>query len=188
MCPSGQQCPQDPLFSLPDTNLTFSFSPDGNWSFPTGSVWIKHFELESPTVASFTPPAGDPAADCQRNWRLLDHLSLDHASTNALLVASAGWTSSSPTTPGGANAGAQTWHYPSRVECLFCHTAAALRAWFQQPQLNRDFTYAGAPQTNRSACLGRITFRQRRLQRYLLRALASEANDQASREYRVLPT
>ena len=33
-------------FSVPDTNQFLEFSPDGNWSFPTGTVWIKHFELE----------------------------------------------------------------------------------------------------------------------------------------------
>ena len=33
-------------FSVPNTNLTIGFSANNNWSFPTGSVWIKHFELE----------------------------------------------------------------------------------------------------------------------------------------------
>src|SRR6185369_3448623 len=33
-------------FSLPDTNLTVGFSRADNWLFPTGAVWIKHFELE----------------------------------------------------------------------------------------------------------------------------------------------
>ena len=33
-------------FSIPDTNLDLTFSPEGNWLFPTGTVWIKHFELE----------------------------------------------------------------------------------------------------------------------------------------------
>ena len=36
----------------PNTTLAFpqtpfiTFSADGNWTFPTGAVWIKHFELE----------------------------------------------------------------------------------------------------------------------------------------------
>ena len=33
-------------FSVPNTNLTLGFNPEGNWSFPTGTVWIKHFDLE----------------------------------------------------------------------------------------------------------------------------------------------
>ena len=33
-------------FSVPNTNRTIGFSRDGNWSFPAGSVWVKHFELE----------------------------------------------------------------------------------------------------------------------------------------------
>src|SRR5262245_57666013 len=33
-------------FSVPDTNLTIRFSRDGKWSYPTGMVWIKLFELD----------------------------------------------------------------------------------------------------------------------------------------------
>src|SRR5262245_7248417 len=29
-------------FSLPDTNLTVGFSRGGFWTFPAGSIWIKH--------------------------------------------------------------------------------------------------------------------------------------------------
>ena len=47
------------------------------------------------------------------------------------------------------NAGAQTWTFPSRTQCIQCHSAGAngtigLETW----QLNRDFTYAA---TGRSA-------------------------------------
>ena len=31
---------------MPNTNLTIGFSRDGNWAFPDGAVWVKHFELE----------------------------------------------------------------------------------------------------------------------------------------------
>ena len=31
-------------FSLPRTNLSIGFSPEANWSFPTGDVWIKYGE------------------------------------------------------------------------------------------------------------------------------------------------
>ena len=33
-------------FSVPNPNLTIAFNPTGNWTFPTGTVWIKHFNLE----------------------------------------------------------------------------------------------------------------------------------------------
>src|SRR6185295_10352716 len=33
-------------FSIPDTNQTMGFTRDGNWTFPTGTIWIKHFDLE----------------------------------------------------------------------------------------------------------------------------------------------
>src|SRR5581483_5302613 len=28
-------------FSIPNTNLTITFAPNANWSFPTGTVWVK---------------------------------------------------------------------------------------------------------------------------------------------------
>jgi hypothetical protein len=31
---------------VPDLTATIGFSRDGNWTFPPGTVWIKHFELE----------------------------------------------------------------------------------------------------------------------------------------------
>ena len=33
-------------FSLPDTNLVVGFEREVPWSFPAGTVWIKHFELQ----------------------------------------------------------------------------------------------------------------------------------------------
>src|SRR5262249_23157219 len=33
-------------FSVPNTSLTIGFNTHGNWSLPTGTVWIKHFNLE----------------------------------------------------------------------------------------------------------------------------------------------
>ena len=32
--------------SVPNPSLTIGFNANGNWSFPTGTVWIKHFDLE----------------------------------------------------------------------------------------------------------------------------------------------
>jgi glucose/arabinose dehydrogenase len=33
-------------FSVPNANLAIGFSPTNNWQFPTGTVWVKHFDLE----------------------------------------------------------------------------------------------------------------------------------------------
>src|SRR5262249_52369038 len=39
-------------FSVPNTNLTIGYSPTNNWSFPTGTVWIKLFDL----LTNSSPP------------------------------------------------------------------------------------------------------------------------------------
>ena len=32
-------------FSIPNVIDKMTFSADGNWTFPTGTVWVKHFDL-----------------------------------------------------------------------------------------------------------------------------------------------
>jgi glucose/arabinose dehydrogenase len=174
-------------FSLPDTNLTFTFSPDGNWSFPTGTVWIKHFEFEvtNGVPASRRPLETrlliyDPAGGYGVTYRWTT------PPTNALLVAEGGVDEVITSyTAEGANAGAQVWHYPSRVECLFCHTAAAgFALGFNTPQLNRDFSYAGGATNQIEALASAGYFGNAVSNRYLLRALAPATNGLVSLEYR----
>src|SRR5581483_7930117 len=49
--------------SVPNTNLTIGFDATSAWSFPTGTVWIKHFELELTN--------GSPASAQRLETRLL---------------------------------------------------------------------------------------------------------------------
>ena len=43
-------------FSVPNTNLTIGFNTNSPWSFPTGTVWIKHFTLQT----NSSPPISIP--------------------------------------------------------------------------------------------------------------------------------
>jgi glucose/arabinose dehydrogenase len=48
-------------FSVPNVNLMIGYNPTSNWTFPTGTVWIKHFDLELTNGASLFPAANrDP--------------------------------------------------------------------------------------------------------------------------------
>jgi len=80
----------------------------------------------------------------------------------------------------------QVWHYPSRSECLACHTSVG--GWalgFNSAQLNRDLDYSGT-QTNQIEALSLAGyFSGAPTNRHLLYALASATNEAVSLEYRV---
>ena len=95
------------------------------WQFPEETVLVKSFALE--TVA------GDPAS---RRWietRLMAKLqgewvgysyAWNEKQTDAELVAAAG-EDRAFSVQDGAESRQQIWHYPSRAECMVCHTRAA---------------------------------------------------------------
>ena len=131
-------------FALPDTTGAFGFSAEGAWSLPTGAVWVKHFDLEL--------RRGDPTSARRIETRILVKTSSDiygltyrwnDAQTDAELVPDAGANQTIAVTEDGA-ARSQTWRYPSRAECLMCHTAAGGYALsFNTRQLNRDRAFPG---------------------------------------------
>jgi uncharacterized repeat protein (TIGR03806 family) len=121
------------------------FSPTGEWTFPPGTIFIKHFEL----------PANEtkPGAMRRLEIRLLvvDASGYGYGATyrwraddqDADLLADAAREPISIRTAAASRT--QTWYYPSRADCLTCHTRAArLVLGVKTRQLNRDFTY---PQT-----------------------------------------
>src|SRR5581483_10311150 len=104
-------------FSVPNTALDITFNPTGNWSFPTGSVWIKHFELELTN--------GVPSSRKRLETRFIVKNSTGvygityrwgNSTTDATLVGEGGLDESFVINDGG-NLRTQVWHYPSRNEC-----------------------------------------------------------------------
>ncbi|HEX2854958.1 MAG TPA: PQQ-dependent sugar dehydrogenase [Opitutaceae bacterium] len=131
-------------FALPNTTGTFGFSSAGNWSLPAGAVWVKHFDLEL--------TRGNPATARRVETRFLVKTATNiygvtyrwnDAQTEATLVPEDGATQTFTVTENGA-ARSQTWRYPSRTECITCHTDAGGQALsFNMRQLNRDFPFPG---------------------------------------------
>lgn len=131
-------------FALPDTTSRFGFSAQGPWSLPTGAVWIKHFDLE--TVR------GNPASARRIETRFLVKTAegvygatyrWNDAQTDATLVPEDGANQNFTVTENGVTR-PQTWRFPSRADCLTCHTAAGGYALsFNTRQLNRDHAFAG---------------------------------------------
>jgi uncharacterized repeat protein (TIGR03806 family) len=122
-------------------NATLSFSVDGGWGFPLGTITVKHFELpqagggvtrvETRVMVQRT----DGWVGFTYRWRE------DQRDADLLLDgASAAYDTVNPTT------GARTrvnWTFPSQAQCLSCHTQATGRVLgINTLQLNRAHTYS----------------------------------------------
>jgi uncharacterized repeat protein (TIGR03806 family) len=131
-------------FVIPDATNSMTWSRDGLWTFPSGMIWVKQFELE--TIR------GNPATKRRLETRLLVKNSdgaygvsyrWNAAQTEATLVPDEGAEFTLAVTNQGASS-VQTWRIPSRAECLACHTpAAGYSLSFNTRQLNRTNTING---------------------------------------------
>ncbi|MBI4604383.1 MAG: PQQ-dependent sugar dehydrogenase [Planctomycetes bacterium] len=107
--------------------------PDGDWDLPVGSILVKSFNLAGRLVETRLLMRHDDGewAGYSFEW--------DDAESDAVLLAG----EKTKAIGGG------TWTFPSRSQCLQCHTAAARRTLgLETAQLNGPFTY---PQTGRTA-------------------------------------
>lgn len=134
-------------FALRDTTSTFGFSAEDNWALPAGAVWIKHFDLDltrgQPATARrletrFLVKTADGVFGFTYRW--------NEAQTDATLVPDEGAEQTFSVVEGGV-ARPQTWRFPSRAECLTCHTAAGGHALsFNTRQLNNPHRFPGDPE------------------------------------------
>ena len=172
--------------SVPDASQTVAFNPTGSWSFPAGSVWIKHFELELTN--------GVPESRRRLETRFLVRNAAGvygvtyrwgNSLTNATLVPEAGLDESFVVHDGG-NTRTQVWHYPGRTECLSCHTTVGgLALGMNTAQMNREHDYGAGPESQ-IAALSRVGYFASPVANVSeLPALASVTNTAYSREYRV---
>lgn len=126
------------------------FSPTGEWRFPAGTVFVKNFDL--PTDAA------NPAVKRRLETRLLVRDSRGgvygvlykwrpDGSDAELLRTSAIENIQIKSAAGEGHE--QTWYYPSRQDCMTCHTANAGRVLgVKTRQLNRSFSYASGVADN----------------------------------------
>jgi uncharacterized repeat protein (TIGR03806 family) len=132
-------------FTLPMSGTQMTWSNEGNWTFPDGQVWVKHFDL--PLTRSNPPQSTDPATPSKRlETRVLVKTATasygvsyrwNDAGTEATLVPDEGVSFPVTITENGSPR-IQTWQIPSRAQCVVCHTPAAGHALsFNTRQLNR---------------------------------------------------
>jgi len=153
--------PNDGDFDSSSEQINFSSRSD--WSFPEGTVFIKHFEL---------PLTDDPGGEVVRLETRFFIVGKDGRSygltyqwneegTDASLLSSAATRDIEVDVNGESFT--QTWEFPSRTQCLTCHTAnAGYVLGVKTHQLNGDLFYPDLGGTmNQLEYLGQIgAFRQ----------------------------
>ena len=115
------------FMALPDGGKTH-VNADGDWDFPDRTVRAKTFLLAGKRIETRLFMRHDDGAWAGYTYEWND------AETDAVLL------------PAGKSKaiGAQTWYFPTRAECLACHTDAAGRTLgLETGQLNGEFTYPG---------------------------------------------
>lgn len=127
------------------------------WQFPEKTVIVKSFELEM--------KAGDPKSKRWIETRLLTKQQGEwigysyewlEDQSDALLVAKEGLDKSFAIMDNG-NERKQTWHYPSRTECMACHTrAAGFVLGLTTEQLNKTHDYGNGMKLNQIEALERL--------------------------------
>jgi hypothetical protein len=137
------------------------FDEEGSWVFPTGTVLVKHFEVAT--------NANDPSQIKRLETRFLVCTAgggkygvtyrWNSAGTDADLLTTGQIENFPVTLPNGITEN-RRWDYPSRADCMLCHTATAGQALgVRTSPLNGNFLYdSTAPQINlspstRSGCL-----------------------------------
>ncbi len=131
-------------FGIPNGTDKLTWSKDENWTFPTGAVWVKHFDLEL--------TRGNPATKRRIETRVIVKTESNvygvsyrwnDAQTEATLVPDEGAEFDIDVVENGAPH-VQRWAIPSRASCLTCHTPQAGGSLsFTTRQLNRTASMNG---------------------------------------------
>ncbi|MFO0761313.1 MAG: PQQ-dependent sugar dehydrogenase [Byssovorax sp.] len=122
---------KDRWLALPD-GTTIDIQPDGDFDLPIGAVLVKSFRVDDKLVETRLLVRHDDGGYAGYTY------AWDDAETDATLL---------PGSKSRPLGGGKIWYYPSRAECLACHSGAAGRTLgLEIGQLNAEMLY---PETNR---------------------------------------
>jgi len=132
---------------------TIASHPTDAWKLPDGTVLVKSFGLNMATgdMANGTDPLTENWQWIETRFMLLQDkewvgysYAWNEDQTDATLVESAGDSKVFHVRGDDGVSFEQTWRYPSRTECMLCHSrAAGFVLGLSTPQMNRDHDYAG---------------------------------------------
>ena len=175
-------------FTVP-TNTVIRFSANGEWTFPAGSVFVKHFALPvdetNPKVLHrletriLVRDTNDYVYGATYKWRM-DNSDADLI-TNGF--------SEDVVIHSRNGERTQRWFYPGRQDCLTCHSPASGGVLgLKTRQLNGDFMYSNGITANQLRTLGQLgifdaAFEGRKVSRYA--RLVNVTNSAAALELRV---
>jgi len=173
-------------FCIPDMTNTITYVTDGNWTFPTGMKWIKHFDLELTRGNASTKKRIETRVLVKTTNGVFGvSYAWNDAGTEATLAPDAG-TNFNLTIQAGTNTVIQNWEIPSRSACMACHTAVAGHALsFNTRELNQTATMNGATGNQLSLLSTAGYFANPPAAPQTLPAFVSATNESCSLESRV---
>ncbi|MGB5522898.1 MAG: DUF4215 domain-containing protein [Polyangiales bacterium] len=126
------------------------FSPTGDWSYPIGTVLMKHFELpldETDPTSTTRLESRFLVLGADGEWYGLTYRWRPDQMEADLLTT--GETGDYAIQLSGGGTRGQTWYFPSRLDCMRCHLqGVGGAAGPRTHQLNGDFSYAGTGRTD----------------------------------------
>jgi len=125
------------------------FSEEGNWTFPAGTVLVKHFELpvdeRNPSIIRRLETRFIICTDAGGKYGVT--YKWNAAGTDAELLTTGDADDFEVTLQDGS-AEMRHWDFPSRADCLLCHNAAAGQTLgLRTHSLNKDFHYQATGRT-----------------------------------------
>jgi glucose/arabinose dehydrogenase len=148
--------------ALPADGSPIDYTRWRGWKFPPGTVIVKSFALEAEQGRPETRRWIETRFLHNRGgeWYGYSYMWNDEQ-TDGTLVAAGGLDRTfevrvpkSPEHPDGIRR--QSWHYPSRTECMVCHSRAAnFVLGLNESQMNREHDYGNGVRANQLAVLER---------------------------------
>lgn len=125
------------FFALPDS-AQVAFHESKDWEFDDGAVTVKTFSLDMEEGKPDSRKRIETRIVLKQDDRWVGYTYVwNDEQTEATLV-DAGGLDRTFTIKGRAGVRQQVWHYPSRNECMFCHSrAAGFVLGLTTPQMNR---------------------------------------------------